>query len=169
MFFNFIKDVLIFCLIFQNSNVQVISQFQWPISATGESSGTFDVIPSTKPVFFKSSFDERQQLRSFHTARPASWIRPSQITCPSVSLEICGIFLYGVTTILFLLRKVCEERLENYRNLGVRMYWYINTLGPYDIAPSHRRTVTEFRVTLLSVMFRCLKEQYLLLRPLNSI
>jgi hypothetical protein len=31
--------------------------------------------------------------------------------------------------ILFVMRKVCEEMIENYRNLNVRMYCYMNMLG----------------------------------------
>jgi hypothetical protein len=45
-----------FIIFFQNSNVLVISRFQWLISAEGEICNTFDIIISTKSVLFKFGF-----------------------------------------------------------------------------------------------------------------
>jgi len=45
-----------------------------------------------------------------------------RIPVPIKALEFFAFFLYGVNMILILLCKVCEEMLENYQNLTVRMY-----------------------------------------------
>jgi hypothetical protein len=142
LFFNFIKYFLIFCLIFQNVNVPVISAFQWLKSAVGESRETFDVIVSTKHVLFKSGFggEAAAQKPAAHTTNPPlppplgthrrhGYTPDSQNTCPNESLGICGVFLYGVKMILILLCKVCEDMLDNYRNLEVRTHRCIDRLG----------------------------------------
>jgi hypothetical protein len=57
--------------------------------------------------------------------------------------------------ILILLCKVCEEMLDNYRNLGVRTHWYIDRLGLYDIAPFHKTPAFIYKVKLFKIMFGC--------------
>jgi hypothetical protein len=82
-----------------------MSQILWLISAKDESRETFDVILSTKSMFFKSGFGGRMRPGSFHTLLPdplLGYYPGSQNTCPNEILEICGVFLYGVTMILFL-------------------------------------------------------------------
>ena len=89
-----------------------------------------DVIVSTKLVLFKSGFGGKLQPRRLQlTPKPAppphlfqGYAPDSQNTCPNESLGICDFFLYGVNMILILLCKVCEEVLENYQNLSVRIY-----------------------------------------------
>jgi hypothetical protein len=123
LFFNVIKDGIIFCLIFQNSNVPVIRQFQWLILAEDESHETFDVILSTKYVFFLIQvWWEAAALQPLHPQPPFGYDPGSQNTYPNEILDMCVVFLYGVNMILFILRNVCEETLENFRNLRVRIY-----------------------------------------------